>query len=162
MARFVKLHPHLYFKDYDWALWVDANIRLNCKPEELIYDHVNKSNFILYNHPIRDCLYEEGQECIKRNKDDADKITKQLVDYKKFKYPKKAGLYETGVTITRPNNPDVVKLMNIWWREILNGSKRDQISLPVALHEANVDVALLADHGICVRTDPRFIYSKHL
>ena len=161
-ARFVKTHPHIYFKNYDWAIWIDANIQLNCMPEDLIHDHNDKNNLILFEHPYRDCIYQEGHECIKRNKDTSNLLSEQLKRYERANFPAHAGLYETGVSIFKPKDTVTIELMNIWWREILMGSKRDQVALPIALKESNAKAGQMSNPGICVRTDPRFIYFSHL
>lgn len=160
-ARFVKTHPHLYFADYDWAIWVDANLLLVEKPEALLPDPGSKSKVLTWHHPLRNCVYQEGDECIKRGKDDADIISQHMERLRARDYPVEAGMFETSVMVSRMGDRDVEGMFKQWWADIARWSRRDQLSLPVVLNGLDLDVGYLARAGICMRTDPRFVYFGH-
>ena len=48
----------------------------------------------------------------------------------KINYPKNNGLWANGVLIRKHNDPDIIKMNEMWWQEIQNGSRRDQLSAP--------------------------------
>lgn len=160
-ARFIKTHPHLYFKDYDWAIWMDANLQLVASPDELVPPSDSGETFLTWHHPLRDCVYDEGRECIERSKDKSSGIEAQLESLRARGYPEHAGLFETSVLVAKMNDDKVEEMLKIWWAEISRWSKRDQLSLPVAVEAADLAVGLLARPSVCMRTDPRFVYYRH-
>lgn len=160
-ARFIKTHPHLYFQDYDWAIWIDANLQLAAPVEQLLPLESESEDFFTWTHPLRDCVYVEAEECIARGKDDNGTIKDQVADLKQKGYPERAGLFETSVLVTRMRVGKVEDMYNAWWAEIAKWSKRDQLSLPFATRSAGIEVGKLARDKICMRTDPRFIYYRH-
>lgn len=160
-ARFIKTHPHLYFSDYDWAIWVDANLQINCDPRSLVSDLRRDTQISTWQHPLRSCVYDEAEECIARGKDDESTIS-SLVEFLKSKdFPKKAGLFETSVFVSRMGDPQVASFLNNWWALIDRFSRRDQLALPLAVLEGDVTMSSLAEAGTCMRTDPRFNYYRH-
>jgi len=160
-ARFIKTHPHIYFKDYDWAIWMDANLQLVASPEALLPQAGSPDTFLTWSHPLRDCVYVEGEECIRRSKDNAAGIEAQIESLRARDFPEHAGLFETSVLVSKMNDEQVEEMHKIWWAEISRWSKRDQLSLPVAVEATNLDVGFLARPSICMRTDPRFVYYRH-
>ena len=160
-ARFIKTHPHLYFGEYDWAIWIDANLQMDCIPEELVAGLSSSCEIATWRHPLRDCVYEEAEECIRRGKDDNGLIEAQIEAMKARNFPVKSGLYETSVIAFRMTSTNIPSLMNAWWAEIESGSRRDQLALPFALDKVAVNLDYLSDKGICMRTDPRFHYYRH-
>lgn len=160
-ARFYKINPHLYFSDYDISIWVDGNLTLWAHPEALIESAGQSVQFATWHHPLRTCVYEEGRECIARSKDEFEIITAQISRYMSAGFPRNAGLFETSVLIRNHNDPTVISCMKDWWREVDNGSRRDQIGLPYALSHSPCEMSYLAPRGICMRTDHRFEYRKH-
>ena len=157
----IKTHPHLYFKDYDWAIWMDANLQLVASPDELVPPSDSGETFLTWHHPLRDCVYDEGRECIERSKDKSSGIEAQLESLRARGYPEHAGLFETSVLVAKMNDDKVEEMLKIWWAEISRWSKRDQLSLPVAVEAADLAVGLLARPSVCMRTDPRFVYYRH-
>jgi len=161
MARFIKTHPHLYFSDYDWALWVDANLQLNVTPEQVIAPIVREAVLATWIHPLRNCIFDEAIECAKRSKDDDGVMDQQMKRYQAASYPALNGLFETSVMASKMGDPSIKALMNSWWAEIEQGSRRDQLSLPFIVHQHKVKVGQLAPKGVCMRSDPRFNYYRH-
>ena len=45
--------------------------------------------------------------------------------------------------IRKHNDPNCIKLMEYWWNIVLNGSKRDQLSLFYAKWKTNVNIKIL-------------------
>ncbi len=161
MARFIKTHPHLYFSDYDWALWVDANLQINVKPEDIIAPINGQAIVSTWVHPLRNCVFDEASECEKRSKDDGNVMKAQIGRYKDAGYPAQNGLFETSVMASQMSAAAIPALMNDWWAEIEKGSRRDQLSFPFAARKNDITVAAIAPKGICMRSDPRFNYYRH-
>ena len=128
-ARYIKTHPHEFFKDYDISVWVDATITIKDDFSELINDSV----LLVPQHPSRDCIFEEAKKCIELKKDTLENINPQIAKYRKLKYPEHNGLAQTNILIRKHNNKQCIKLMEDWWKEIEQGSCRDQLSFNYAL-----------------------------
>ncbi|MCP4903174.1 MAG: glycosyltransferase, partial [bacterium] len=156
MARFVKMRPHVYFPEYEVSIWIDANLHLKGNPESFLINLLEKP-FAAFVHPHRDCVYEEALEIISRGGlDDPTVVRDHMNRYRSQHFPDDSGLIETNVLVRRHNDPAVKRLMNLWWHQLVNGSKRDQLSLPYVLWRAGFEIEPLGKKGVSVRNDPRF------
>ncbi|MEM9011017.1 MAG: glycosyltransferase domain-containing protein [Pseudomonadota bacterium] len=160
-TRFVKTHPHLYFADYDVAIWMDGNVTLNADPRTLLPADDATPPILTWHHPLRDCVYEEGEVCVETGRDDADTIRDHLARLERAGIPRHGGLFETSVIVTRLSDPRIPDFYAQWWAEIEQGSRRDQLSLPHVIRESGLPIATLAPKRICMRTDPRFVHQRH-
>lgn len=127
-AKMYKILPHQFFPEYDISIWIDASARNihSCFLDLIKY--LNNYNFIITKHPSRTCVYDEANTCIRNNKDDPNLILNQINIYNKNLYPKRNGLYQCGFLIRKHN--EIQEFSESWWEEIVNNSKRDQISFP--------------------------------
>lgn len=153
MARYVKTHLNSLFPDYDAIIWCDANIRF----ESFIYDQFDKfclgeSDASFIKHIHRDCFYKEAEACIELNKDNSEVIRSQISRYREIGVKENQGMYETGLHFIKPNKNKVMEFYNFWWKEIVIGSKRDQLSILPAINHSKLNVDLLLNEGLCVRT----------
>lgn len=160
-ARFLKLHPHLYFSEYDYSIWMDANIGVRGDIGAFFDSLGNDAAVGAFVHPLRDCVYEEGAECISRRKDDVNVISRHLQSYREKGIPDKIGLWETNFLVRRHNDPACIQLMRRWWQEIQSGSRRDQLSLPVVQRELAATIAPLDTPGVCARRHPLLTFGSH-
>jgi hypothetical protein len=148
--RFIKMHPHEYFPDYDMTVYIDGSIQLIGDIYPLILNALNSpEDIFLYKHPFRNCVYAEAAACANYSHDWIWTIASQMRKYNMEEYPVDYGLYEAGVII-RKNTADVRSLMNMWWSEYCTGSKRDQLSLPVVAWRTGIPLGSLGE------SDPRF------
>ncbi len=129
MNRKYKILPHLFLSEYDWSLYVDANIVILNNPFELAKNYLSNKIFLLPKHPSRDCIYEEARACLKFNKTKYKETNLQIKKYKSEKFPKRFGLGENNIIFRRHNELALKKLMIEWWNELNNYTKRDQLSL---------------------------------
>lgn len=161
VARFIKLHPHLYFESYRYSIWIDGNIGIRGDIGRF-FERLTPELFMgTFSHPLRDCIYDEGVECILRRKDDPSAITLHLNKYRMTGVPDEMGLWETNVLVRRHNDPRCVTLMTAWWSEVEVGSRRDQLSLPVALRTCGTSIASLDHVGISALNHPLLTLSPH-
>lgn len=161
-TRFVKTHPHLHFPDYDRVIWVDGNLRLNGLAEDFVSPADQDCHVIAWRHPVRDCVYREAEECIKREKDDPDVIEDHVASLNALGYPERFGLAETSVVAFRANTAETIAFCNDWWRLIDNGSRRDQLSFgPAMWLHPELSVGHFGPKGAEMRSDPRVGYTHH-
>jgi hypothetical protein len=161
VSRYVKHHPHRFFPDYEWSIWVDGNIQLNCLPQALLPPSPDSWDLAVWKHPYRNCLYAEAEECVRLEKDDAATIWAQVARYRAQGFPEHAGLAENNVMARRHNAPAMIELAHAWWREISGGSRRDQLSFPFVAAKLGLRVADLGPHGTNARSDPRLRFFAH-
>ncbi|MFK8012618.1 MAG: glycosyltransferase domain-containing protein [Marinicellaceae bacterium] len=127
-ARYLKLHPHLYFSDYRYSIWVDGSLSINGNMMKLLEEVVKNASLGIYAHAKRNCLYQAALNCIDKKKDEANIIEKQMEHYSNLGYPKNNGLVASGVLVRDHHDETVIDLMHYWWKQIANHSRRDQLS----------------------------------
>ncbi len=159
-ARHVKHNPQVYFADYDYSIWLDANLQLNCSPQALMPGLRDSWDLAAWRHPYRDCAYAEAEQCVLERKDDPSTIRAQMQRYRSQGFPEHAGLNENNVLIRR-HNAVMAELARAWWDEIDRGSRRDQLSFAYVAHNSNVRVAHIGAAGSNSRTDPRLRFFAH-
>jgi hypothetical protein len=127
-AKIYKILPH-YFMDTDFSIWIDGNVRLNCKPELLI-DMMEDKDIMVFRHPNRNCIYQEAAICKKLKLDDEQVIDTQMNRYKELKWSEEMGLGSCRI-IVRRHVKNIETLNCKWWAEITSSSIRDQLSFPI-------------------------------
>lgn len=129
LARKYKLLPHKFLSDYDFSVWVDANITVSCNLDNFS-DKIISSHYkiALMTHGYRNCIYAEAAECIRQQKDDPETINAQISRYREEGFPKNRGMVQTGIQFRFHNTPELIQFNEAWFNEVKNGSKRDQLS----------------------------------
>ena len=98
-AKQFKVLPHRHLSEYEHSIFIDGNMTIRNNPDELIKNHLNKSNIAFFDHnknllDPRDCIYKEAEvifEFGKRNgnyKDNPVLIRNQIQKYFDEGYPK--------------------------------------------------------------------------
>jgi hypothetical protein len=137
-ARYIKHQPHTLFPNHDISIWIDANIHLLCDINSLLYT-INMYDFVGFQHPEKvEGIYHEGDRCIKFKKDDPEIIKKQLKKYRDESFPEKCDILATWILVRKHNLKHVIDFDNNWFKEIENGSKRDQLSFPYVAKKLNL------------------------
>lgn len=124
-AKYYKIVSHRV-TDADVSLWVDGNISLKVSPTGLLR-YLDGFDIALFRHNLRDCTYKEAVAVALYGYDGVDRVTKQMERYKNEGFPAEYGLTYNGF-ILRRDTPKTRELNEFWWNEILNGSRRDQLS----------------------------------
>lgn len=127
------------FISCEYSLYIDANVHILCDLDKLVDKYLKDADIALYKHRIRDCLYNEGEVCKHFKLDDETTINKQMVKYYKQGYPSHYGLNECYV-ILRRHTPQIIKLNKLVWKEIQNGSCRDQLSFNYAAWNLKIKI----------------------
>lgn len=163
-ARFVKTHPHLYFSEYDYAIWCDSNVHFLGD----IYQYIDElemsgsdCSFIL--HPVRDNCVEEAEELIGKGRlPDVAVAERQIETYLEMgEALLKSRLLETNFFICKPGEPRVARFMGAWWAEINKYTHRDQLSVNCALRQSGVKVTPLIPDGRSARDHDDFMIFSH-
>lgn len=143
--RWYKINPHLHLSSqYEYSVYVDANILIIKDISKFVKENLLHNELLIFDHnqavkDCRDCIYKEYEALVDIGvrtgnfKDDINKMTNQIERYKKEGFPKNEGLIFASVLIRKHNSQGVITLMEAWWDEVLNKSKRDQLSFNYVL-----------------------------
>jgi hypothetical protein len=143
MTRYIKLFPHLFFKNYELSIYIDASYVINGDLNELLLRALNPSfDLYLLQHPERNKVFQEFSAVIYCKKEKKRIVNLVKKRYKKTKFPDKLELTENSIIIRRHNNKNIIKLMKAWWNEIKNYSYRDQLSLNYAIWKLNLKIKI--------------------
>lgn len=156
-ARYYKVKGLEMFKSYDYVIWHDANIQIIHSKIYSLIRLIDNKEIALIKHPERDCIYDEAIKCIELEKDYPFKIFKQIFFYFIHGINRNSGLYATGLFII---NKNIISnaFLNIWWNEIRNKSRRDQLSLPYALSVGQIEPHILNED---IRNNEYSIFHSH-
>lgn len=161
--RYIKLHPFEFFENYDYALYIDGNIKIISHPLFFSLDEVNeKIGIAMHNHHARSCVYKEAAVCKLLKRGNIKKIQLQVDRYKKEGFPKDWGLFEANVIAVDLKDHNANMLMNEWWRELnKSGSGRDQIAFPYVLWKLGYKVSDVSILGNNVTQNPKLRIVSH-
>lgn len=160
-ARFIKTHPHMLLGDYRIAVWVDGNILIRGDLLPIIQRFEESGlAFGAVPHPLRQSVYAEAVECMKRGKDDEATIRRQMQRYRREEFDCE-DLIESNLLMFRLGHPSLAPLLDTWWAQIESGSRRDQLSLNYALHKTGVEWLALTQRPHSVRDHPALALMHH-
>jgi len=136
-AKRFKVLPEEYIGDeFDAVIWVDRHCRLLCDPVEFFEEF--SEDVAVVSH-YRGDIYSEAKACLLKKKDDEALIRRTVSTFRLEGWPRKSGLFYGGF-IAKRITEESKKFSRLWWQYIEAGSRRDQLSLPVALDRSGVSV----------------------
>lgn len=159
--RYPKTHPHKLFKDYDIAIWLDTSLMIVDDIYPIIEKFIKSGQAIGSSpHSVRKSVYEEFEACLALKKDDPKIINRQMEYYKGLGFENN-DLTENGFLAFNLKHKSLAPAMEAWWQQILNFSKRDQLSFNFALSQNKVEWYPLtrAPHGLY--NHPAFVLTPH-
>jgi hypothetical protein len=152
-AKIFKVLSHLWVDD-EVSVWLDGNIFPTVPEKEIVGLLPADANIAVFGHPVRATVAEESETVFGMGLDDKATIWQQQM---RHQFMQQSALYECGVIIRR-HNSDVMAVNETWWAEICRGSKRDQLSFPIALRKHWCKVSVIPGN---VRNHPFFRYEQH-
>ncbi len=148
-AKWFKLHPHRLFPNgrrsrpplwrrYDYTIWVDASMLIESADfARDVTAFSGREGIATYRHPWRDCIYEEASASMQMTEKYGDQpIAEQVAAYRSEGFPEHAGLAACGVLVRNTQATHLPGIDEMWWREILQWTYQDQLSLPVVFWRA--------------------------
>ncbi len=136
-VRSARLHkilgPHVDF-DFDVSVYIDASVRLRETPEVLVGEWLSEGvDMALPLHSYREHLVDEFDEVIRLNYDDRARVYEQLADYaENSPHVLSARPHWTAILVRR-NSAAIARAMRVWADHVLRYSRRDQLSIMLAL-----------------------------
>lgn len=147
-AKKVKILCHK-FVDADYSIYMDANIMFGRSPTEALR-FVDNNDLALHIHPLYKNIYVEGEVVLGRDKPNL--VFDQLEKYKKEGF---SGSLDGGIPmfaggfIIRKHTKLVEEFNTNWWNEVVNHSKRDQLSLNYMIWKTGMKVTPIPWLSIC-------------
>jgi hypothetical protein len=120
--------------EYDITVYADATFQVKRNLDWFVGS--KKSGIHLNRHPQRKCCYVEAEIVKSKGIDKKEIVDKQIERYRLEAFPENAGLWRCGIMVRNPK--ETQELSQAWWREIEQGSWRDQISFPYACWKSGV------------------------
>jgi hypothetical protein len=139
-SRYPKICPHRFLADYDVSLYIDNAVLLTRPPEEIVTALLpDGAGLAAVEHSFRETVLDEFREVAKLGYEAPWVCYEQLEHYRQS-HPDLLTMKPLigGVLIRRHMHRDVIAAMELWWFNVLRFSRRDQLSLRVALEEANL------------------------
>lgn len=164
LSRYPKLLPHkTIISNYKYSLYIDANITIK---DVYVYNRIlalisEGKPLALVNHPYRDCPYQELYVCIAGCKGSWKDLFRQYIYLKYCRIPRHSGLYEANVIFREHNNPDIIKMGELWWHTFMKYSRRDQLSLITTLKITGIHVDYFLEKQYSARNHPAFDITSH-
>lgn len=160
--RYIKFHPKELFTNYDFAVYVDGNVKVVADIRRLVKCTQVLSGIAMFDHCLRDCLYDEAEACSQYGKGNRQYIAKQVKNYMSRKFPPHFGLKEATVIFSDLNNSNSPKFFEKWWEELCESkSMRDQLALPYSIWSAGFDMSSIGSLGDNVYLNQFFRVYSH-
>ena len=161
--RYFKFHPCDLFPDYDYAIYVDGNMRVVSDLRNMINRINEKTGLAFHRHGVRNCIYKEAEVCRIIKKGNYKKISDQLKRYEAEGFPHEFGLYEANVILTDLKSSEAKRIFDAWWQEFFeSGSFRDQIALPYVVWSCGHEFDDIGNLGFHVNNNPKFEKVEHI
>lgn len=130
--RYCKINTHKIFPKYRKSIYIDGNMVLK-KSIDNYFDCLSRIRvgFGVKNNWSN--IFNEAMSVTEQCRDNKDVIYHQVEKYWYEGMPLEFGGPVCNFIIREHNNPTCVKLMEDWWYEVKNNSKRDQLSFPYVL-----------------------------
>jgi len=118
----------------DASIWIDRHCRLMCDPTALFEEF--PEDVVVVKH-YRSNVFAEAAACRRQSKDDPELISRTVERWRlEGITPEDLGLYYGGFIARR--HPAADRFSALWANYIASGSRRDQLSLPIALERSGV------------------------
>ena len=110
--REIKINYFKFLPNYDYSIYIDANVILFSNPLKLIKKYLKSKDIAMPQHRYRNSTYSEGKYILKHL--DLPKINIQKID--KIIVKSINWLTENRLILRRHRKKQIEKLMKIWWK----------------------------------------------
>ena len=155
--RYIKMHPKELFPDYDYAVYIDGNVKVMSNLTDMITTIKPETGISMHRHQFRDCIYKEIEVCRIRKKGNYIKMKEQVEEYRKNGFPENFGMLEATIIFSDIKNENAKKLFDSWWEEFCKTeSFRDQISLQYIIWKNHLKINDFGSLGNNLYRNPKF------
>lgn len=142
-AKQIKVLTHCFLPEYDWSIWVDGKFCITGDLIELLNEYAINSNFLSFMHYRRSSVFAEAEVIKQAGFEKEETVDSMMQRYRQEGYTDENELIEGGVIFKRHNTPEIIRLMEAWWQEIMCCSRRDQLSFNYCAWKENVAVDMI-------------------
>ncbi|MBN9213842.1 MAG: hypothetical protein ABS62_03045 [Microbacterium sp. SCN 70-200] len=133
-ARSLKILGHPALDEYDVTLCIDASVLLRAAPEQIVAAWLTDDvDLALPLHSFREQVLDEFDEVIRLNYDDRARVHEQLLSYSVSDPDALTQKPLWTAIMVRRRTPAVAETMRLWFDHVLRFSRRDQLSVNVAI-----------------------------
>jgi hypothetical protein len=139
-ARVLKTIGHPLLNQYEETIWVDNRVSLLGDPHAAFDELLADCDLFIFVHSFRDIVIDEFEAVVAGGYDDPGRVYEQLLHYSEIapEVLNERALW-TGF-LPRRMTPEVRHISEVWHQQILRYSRRDQLSINVALHGTSARV----------------------
>ena len=147
MSRYVKIRPHKALEEYDYSLYIDANIQIATAGfYEFVNKRIDEGHLICQvPHLKSNCIYEEIRKAYFAGKVNLTDAKAQYQHLKDNGFPSLYGLYENNIILRKHNDNNIKQISEDWWTEYCSFSNRDQFCLMYVYWRNNIMASYLFD-----------------
>lgn len=164
LSRYPKMHPHKLLKEYQYSLYIDANVTiLKADFYRIIKQKIAKNVILSGMHHLEvDCVYEEGLRVMISGKEKNYKSVLNLLRFlRKEKMPYHYGMFEANVIFRNHHDKKVIFQCELWWKCFLKYAKRDQLSYSYTLWKNQIPFDYLLPKGQNTRNSSLITAGSH-
>lgn len=132
--REIKINPHQYLPEFDASVYIDNSVQLKVLPEALIERLAADGLPAFCAHSYRAALLDEFLEVAKAGMEESSRLFEQCNHYlEQFPDVLSTRPIWGGLLLRSHRCPQTQQFAKIWTAHTYRYSRRDQLSLPVAL-----------------------------
>ena len=131
--RYMKIHPHKFFKNYDLSLYIDPNYEITGDLDDCLINTLNPLDHIYIPHlQFGKGMKQAIDKAIEKKLDDVSLLKHVMDRYNQSKLLDKTGIVNAGLIIRKHHTEDCIKLMERWWEEVRDYSHVDNFAFDYA------------------------------
>ena len=131
--RYMKIHPHKFFKNYDLSLYIDPNYEITGDLDDYLINTLNPLDHIYIPHlQFGKGMKQAIDKAIEKKLDDVTLLKHVMNRYNQSKLLDKTGIVNAGLIIRKHHTEDCIKLMERWWEEVRDYSHVDNFAFDYA------------------------------
>lgn len=162
LNRYAKLNPHVFFKDYDYSIYIDGNIDVVSDISCFVNQISSSTGIALHKHSARNCIYQEAKLCKLLKKGNLDNISRLLQKFRIDGFPEEFGLFECNVIVVDLKNKKSKEFLEEWWRYFVKyDCKRDQFFPPYILWKNHMKIDDIGYLGENAYLNSKLFYRPH-
>jgi len=142
-ARVLKIRGHSLLDEFDETLWLDNTVAFHGDPDELLDEWLASADLAVPRHSFRDSVSAEFAEIMTLKLDDPTRVLEQWEHYQALAPSVLAAAPHWTGMLARRHTPDVSATMRVWLDHVLRYSRRDQLSVGLAIAGAQHEVNLV-------------------